>query len=53
MCVSAAIPRFGKSVEGIRAACALGRRVLDLAHAAISPGVTTDEIDQIVRKGDH
>lgn len=46
-----AIPRFGKAAEGIRAACTLGRKVLDLAHAAVAPGVTTDEIDRVVRTG--
>ncbi|KFM24263.1 Methionine aminopeptidase 1A [Auxenochlorella protothecoides] len=44
------IPRFGKAAEGIRAACTLGRKVLDLAHAAVAPGVTTDEIDRVVHE---
>lgn len=38
----------GAALEGIRAACAAGRRILDKAHAAVRPGITTDEIDRIV-----
>lgn len=41
--------RTEKDVKGIRTACAIGREVLDAAAAAIAPGVTTDEIDRIVR----
>lgn len=45
----AAVPiRTAKQIEGIRRACRLGREVLDKAHAAIRPGVTTDEIDRVV-----
>lgn len=40
----------GKALEGIRAACRVGREVLDKAHAAVRPGVTTDEIDRIVHE---
>lgn len=40
--------RTPKEIAKIRAACRLGREVLDKAHAAIRPGVTTDEIDRIV-----
>ena len=29
----------------------IGRQVLDKAHAAVRPGVTTDEIDRVVRGG--
>ena len=44
-----AVPiRTPKQIEGIRRACRLGREVLDKAHAAIRPGVTTDEIDRVV-----
>lgn len=32
----------------MRVACRLAREVLDKAHAAVRPGVTTDEIDRIV-----
>ncbi|GLC77074.1 hypothetical protein PLESTF_001880600 [Pleodorina starrii] len=35
---------------GIRAACRIGREVLDLAAAAAKPGVTTDELDRIVHE---
>lgn len=45
-----AVPvRSGEEVEGVRQACLVARRVLDAAHAAVRPGVTTDEIDRIVR----
>eukprot|EP00884_Botryococcus_braunii_P001642 jgi/Botrbrau1/11479/Bobra.0360s0006.1 len=42
--------RTPKEIEKIRAACRLGREVLDKAHAAIRPGITTDEIDRIVHE---
>ncbi len=42
------VQRTPKELEGIRAACLLGRQILDQAHAAVKPGVTTDEIDRIV-----
>jgi hypothetical protein len=29
----------------------VGREVLDAAHAAVAPGVTTDEIDRVVSGG--
>ncbi|KAF5838034.1 peptidase M24, structural domain-containing protein [Dunaliella salina] len=35
---------------GIKAACRLGREILDTAHRAIRPGITTDEIDRIVHE---
>lgn len=34
----------------MRAAARLGREILDKAHAAIRPGITTDEIDRIVHE---
>lgn len=44
-----AVPvRSAAELEGIRAACAAGRRALDAAHSAVRPGVTTDELDRIV-----
>lgn len=44
-----AVPVYNsKQIEGIRRACVLGREVLDKAHAAVRPGVTTDEIDRVV-----
>ena len=39
-----------KAIEGIRAACLVGRQVLDLAHDAVRPGATTDEIDRVVHE---
>ena len=42
--------RTAEEVEGLRAACRLAREVLDEAHAAVRPGVTTDEIDRVVRR---
>ncbi|KAL4434793.1 hypothetical protein ABPG77_005320 [Micractinium sp. CCAP 211/92] len=42
--------RTEKDIAGIREACRLGRLVLDKAHAAIKPGVTTDQIDRIVHE---
>lgn len=40
--------RTAKQIEGIRKACRLGREILDKAHAAVRPGVTTDDIDKVV-----
>lgn len=37
-----------KAQEGMRKVCRLAREVLDIAAAAIRPGITTDEIDKIV-----
>ncbi|GMF99291.1 hypothetical protein B5S30_g2762 [[Candida] boidinii] len=37
-------------IKQMRIVCALGREVLDIAAAAIKPGVTTDEIDAIVHE---
>lgn len=43
------IPVYNKEeIKRIRKACALGREVLDIAAAAVRPGITTDEIDEIV-----
>jgi methionyl aminopeptidase len=39
-----------KAQEGMRKVCRLAREVLDIAAAAIRPGITTDEIDEIVHK---
>ncbi|XP_006459789.1 hypothetical protein AGABI2DRAFT_149798 [Agaricus bisporus var. bisporus H97] len=36
--------------EKMRTVCKLGREILDIAAAAIRPGITTDEIDEIVHK---
>ena len=34
----------------MRKVCRLAREVLDIAAAAIKPGITTDSIDEIVHK---
>ncbi|KAK1830095.1 putative methionine aminopeptidase [Podospora conica] len=39
-----------KAQEGMRKVCRLAREVLDVAAAAVRPGITTDEIDEIVHK---
>lgn len=39
-----------KAQEGMRVVCGLAREVLDIAAAALRPGITTDEIDEIVHK---
>ncbi len=39
-----------KAQEAMRKVCRLAREVLDIAAAAIRPGITTDEIDEIVHK---
>jgi len=39
-----------KEIKGIRAACRLGRDILDLAHSIVRPGITTDEIDRVVHQ---
>lgn len=39
-----------KAQDGMRKVCRLGREVLDIAAAALKPGVTTDYIDEIVHK---
>lgn len=36
--------------EKMRKVCRLGREVLDIAAAAVKPGVTTDYIDEVVHK---
>lgn len=39
-----------KAQQGMRKVCRLAREVLDVAAAALRPGITTDEIDEIVHK---
>jgi methionyl aminopeptidase len=39
-----------EELEGVRAACRVGRAVLDAASAALRPGITTDAIDCIVHE---
>lgn len=39
-----------EEIAGIRAACRVGREVLDIAGAAAKAGVTTDDIDRIVHE---
>ncbi|KAL5529160.1 hypothetical protein ACEPAG_5134 [Sanghuangporus baumii] len=36
--------------EKMRTVCRLGREILDIAGAAVKPGITTDEIDAIVHQ---
>lgn len=40
----------GEELERIRKVCALSREVLDIACAAVKPGMTTDELDRIVHE---
>mmetsp|Transcript_17957 Transcript_17957/g.50260 ORF Transcript_17957/g.50260 Transcript_17957/m.50260 type:complete len:372 (-) Transcript_17957:191-1306(-) len=42
--------RPAKDIEGLRKVCRIAREILDCAHAAIRPGITTDEIDRIVHE---
>lgn len=51
-CLSVPI-QTAKQIEGIRQACRLGREVLDKAHHAIRTGITTDEIDKVVKQSSH
>ncbi|CCD25998.2 methionine aminopeptidase MAP1 NDAI_0G02230 [Naumovozyma dairenensis CBS 421] len=45
------IPIYKKSeIKIIRKACMFGREILDIAAAAVRPGITTDEIDAIVHE---
>lgn len=39
-----------KEIDGIRAACVIGREVLDIASRAVRVGVTCDEIDRVVHE---
>lgn len=39
-----------KGIAGMRKVCRLSREVLDVAAAAVKPGVTTDYIDKIVHE---
>jgi methionyl aminopeptidase len=39
-----------KGIAAMRKVCRLSREVLDIAAAALKPGVTTDEIDAIVHQ---
>lgn len=45
----AVLVRSPEEIEGIREACLIARRILDAGHAAVRPGVTTEEIDCVVR----
>jgi methionyl aminopeptidase len=40
----------GADLDKIRRVCKLSREVLDIACAAVKPGVTTDEIDRLVHE---
>lgn len=39
-----------KGQDAMRKVCRLAREVLDIAAAALKPGITTDEIDRIVHE---
>ncbi|KAK6527081.1 Methionine aminopeptidase 1 [Arthrobotrys megalospora] len=39
-----------KGIAAMKEVCKLGREILDIAAAAVRPGITTDEIDEIVHK---
>ena len=39
-----------EEIEGIRQSCKLARYILDEAHKLVKPGITTDEIDQLVHE---
>jgi methionyl aminopeptidase len=39
-----------EQIGRMRTACVLGREILDAAHRAVRPGVTTDEIDRVVHE---
>mmetsp|Transcript_4307 Transcript_4307/g.6957 ORF Transcript_4307/g.6957 Transcript_4307/m.6957 type:complete len:416 (-) Transcript_4307:428-1675(-) len=39
-----------EEIEKIRAACVIGREVLDIASAAVKVGVTCDEIDRVLHE---
>ena len=39
-----------EEIEGMRKVCRLAREVLDIGGAAVRPGITTDEIDEIIHK---
>lgn len=45
------IPEYtAQEIEGIRAACRIGREVLDIAGNAVAVGVTGDDLDKIVHE---
>ena len=37
-----------EAIEGIRKACLIGRKALDVGHAAVKIGATTEDIDLAV-----
>ena len=39
-----------EDIEQMKVVCKLGRLILDTAHKAVAPGVTTDELDKIVHE---
>ena len=42
--------RTKEEIEGIKAACRVGRKVLDAATKQVKSGVTTDELDRVVHE---
>lgn len=51
--VCAVAIRSKKDIEGMRVVCRMAREILDAGHAAVRPGVTTDEIDRVVCHSAH
>ena len=49
----AAPVRSAKQIAGLRKACRIAREILDKGHAAIRPGITTDDIDRVVSSLPH
>ncbi|KAI8992540.1 peptidase M24, structural domain-containing protein [Pilobolus umbonatus] len=39
-----------EEIKGMREVCRINREVLDIGAAAIRPGITTDEIDEVIHK---
>ena len=46
----AALIRSKADIDGMRVVCRMARDILDAAHAAVRPGITTDDIDRVVRQ---
>ena len=46
--MAAAAIRSEKELKSLSQTCKLAREILDTAHAAVKPGITTDEIDRVV-----
>jgi len=43
------IPKYNEEdIKGMRDSCRIARKILDAAHGIVKPGITTDEIDELV-----